>query len=194
MAALVSFPLAVKVDQMGSKVAQISFRPMKQGEEAGVVDLVLKVFTEFVAPRYSNEGVAEFKKFVNTDALADRFKTGNPIILAESGRKIVGVIEMRDNSHIALLFVEKSHQHNGIAKELIRRAIKICRRRNQNIQRITVNSSPNAFDAYHNIGFIGARNEKIVNGIRFIPMELALDNYGCSQPENSADPKSQAAD
>jgi ribosomal protein S18 acetylase RimI-like enzyme len=179
---------------MKSKAARISFRSMKQGDEAVVVDFVLEVFTEFVAPQYSNEGIAEFRKFVNVNALLDRFVAGNPITLAESGRKIIGVIEMRDNSHIALLFIEKSYQLNGIAKKLINEGIKICRTRNQNIKSITVNSSPNAFDAYQNIGFKGGRNEKTVNGIRFIPMELVLDNNVCSQPENSADPKSRAAD
>ena len=48
------------------------YRPMRPGEEAVVVDLVLNVFSEFVAPRYSEEGVTEFKKFVTADALAKR--------------------------------------------------------------------------------------------------------------------------
>lgn len=166
---------------------------MKQGEEPLVVDLVLKVFTEFVAPQYSSEGIAEFRKFVNVNALEDRFVAGNPIILAESGRKIIGVIEMRDNSHIALLFIEKAFQRMGIAKKLINEGIKTCKKRNQNIYRFTVNSSPNAFDAYDNIGFKGSWSEKAVNGIRFIPMVLVIDNNACSQPENSTGQQSGTA-
>jgi GNAT superfamily N-acetyltransferase len=162
---------------------------MKLGEETDIVDLIVRVFHEFVAPQYSREGVTEFRKFVRAEDLADRFKAGNPIILAQSEGKIVGAIEMRENSHIALLFVEKSHQQNGIAKELCRRAIEVCRKRNQNLQRITVNSSPNASSAYQKIGFICVGNEKTVNGIRFFPMELLLENYDNSQSVNSANPK-----
>ena len=147
---------------------------MKPGEQARVVDLVLRVFAEFVAPLYSQEGVAEFKKFVCADALADRYGAGNLFLLAESGRRIIGVIEMRKDSHIALLFVEKSFQRKGIGGELFRRSVEICRRRNPDIQRITVNSSPNAFAAYQKIGFKGIEEEQVKNGIRFIPMELIL--------------------
>jgi hypothetical protein len=43
-----------KIDKRRSNKTPISYRPKRMGEEAGVVNLVLKVFTEFVAPRYSN--------------------------------------------------------------------------------------------------------------------------------------------
>ena len=154
----------------------IIFRPMRQGEETLVVDLVLAVFDEFVAPQYAQEGVQEFKKFVNSDALIQRLKAGNIVLVAVSGQSINGVIEMRENSHVALLFVKKSHQRQGIAKELIRRSIGICRKRNPNLTSITVNASPNAFEAYKKCGFHGIGREKVKNGIRFIPMELALDH------------------
>jgi len=153
---------------------------MKPGEETVVVDLVMKIFDEFIAPQYSQEGVMEFKKFVCADALAQRSKAGNLVLLAECGQRICGVIEMREMSHIALLFVEKSCQRQGIAKELVLRSIELCRKRNPGIRRITVNSSPNAFEAYQKIGFRGTENEKIKHGIRFIPMELILGDKGRS--------------
>lgn len=147
---------------------------MRHGEETATVDLVLRVFAEFIAPQYSQEGIAEFKKFACANALADRFQAGNLILLAESGRGIIGVIEIREDDHVAMLFVEKSHQRKGIAKELLLRSIEICGKRKPDINRITVNSSPNAFGAYQKMGFKGSRDEKVVNGIRFIPMELSL--------------------
>lgn len=101
---------------MRSNSTQILYRPMKPGEETAVIDLVLEVFDEFVAPQYDNEGVTEFRKYVRADALSDRLKQGNIIELAEFEGKIIGVIEMRENSHIALLFVEKSHQRQGISR------------------------------------------------------------------------------
>jgi GNAT superfamily N-acetyltransferase len=148
---------------------------MEHGEEAEIVDLVLRVFNEFVAPHYSQEGVAEFKKFVNAEALADRLRAGNIFLLAESGQKIISIMEMRENRHIALLFVEKFHQRKGIAKEIIQRSIGICGQRKADLKKITVNSSPNAFGAYQKIGFQAVEGEKVKNGIRFVPMELMLE-------------------
>ncbi len=172
----------------------ISFRPMKPGEEAGAVDFVLSVFTEFVAPQFSQEGIAEFKKFICADAFAERLSAGNIILLAESGPKIVGIIEMRENSHIALLFVESLYQCKGIGKELIRRSIEICRNRRPDIKKITVNSSPNAYNAYKKYGFRGIDDEKVKNGIRFIPMALILDNNGGIPEANSTESKGRATD
>jgi GNAT superfamily N-acetyltransferase len=154
----------------------ISYRIMKLGEETAVAHLVLRVFSEFIAPLYSQEGIEEFRKFACTNALADRFRAGNLILLAESGQGIIGVIEIRGNDHIAKLFVEESCQRKGIAKELLLRSIEICRKRKPDINRITVNSSPNAFGAYKKMGFKAIGNEKVVNGIRFIPMELSLND------------------
>ncbi|MCD4678027.1 MAG: GNAT family N-acetyltransferase [Desulfobacula sp.] len=153
----------------------ISYNIMKPGEEAGAVDLILNLFTEFIAPHYSKKGVAEFNKFVRTHALENRLKAGNLFLLAKTGKNIIGVIEIRDNSHVALLFVKKSHQLKGIAKELLLRSIEICRTQKPEIHRITVNSSPNAFTAYQKIGFKCIGNEKVINGIRFIPLKLTLD-------------------
>jgi GNAT superfamily N-acetyltransferase len=90
---------------------------------------VLRVFVEFIAPQFSQEGIAEFIKFACSNALADRFRAGNFILLAESEQSIIGVIEIRENDHVALLFVEKSHQRKGIAKELLLRSIETCRKR-----------------------------------------------------------------
>ena len=111
---------------------------MKHGEETAIVALVLKVFDEFIAPQYSLEGIAEFRKFTCTNALADRFRAGNLILLAESIQSIIGVIEIRGKDHVALLFVERPYQRKGIAKELVLRSIEICRKRNPDIDRITV--------------------------------------------------------
>lgn len=164
-------------NEMKNIETDITFRQMKQGEEADVVKLVLDVFSEFVAPQYSVEGISEFKKYANESALAERFKSGNPLVVAESEKEIIGVIEIRDNSHIALLFVNKPYQKKGVAKKLIREAVRECRRRNPNIQKFTVNSSPNAVAAYQHIGFKGENNVKIVNGIQFVPLELEINPH-----------------
>ena len=155
----------------------ISYRSMQPGEAPAVVDFVLKIFNEFVAPHFSREGIDEFKQFVRSDDMLDRFKDGNPILLAELERRIIGVIELREDSHIALLFVDKAYQRRGIARELIRRSIAICRKHNPQLRTLTVNASPNAYTAYQTIGFERTDDEMVVNGIRFIPMALALDEW-----------------
>jgi len=147
---------------------------MKPGEEREVIDLVVRVFTEFVSPEYSQEGIREFMKYARADYLAKRVTEGNFVMLVEAGQAIIGVIEIRENSHIALLFVEESFQRKGIGKKLVRKAVELCQERNPDIQHITVNSSPNALTAYQKIGFKATGNERTIHGIRFIPMKLSI--------------------
>jgi GNAT superfamily N-acetyltransferase len=151
----------------------ISYRFMNKGEEAKVCSLMEKVFNEFVAPDYGVEGINEFFKFANPLALADRGGSEQVVVVAEQGSDLVGIIEMRECEHIAMLFV--SSRQKGIAKELINRAVEECRKRQPEIKRITVNSSPFAEPIYSKMGFkqTGPFQEK--NGITFVPMILDLE-------------------
>lgn len=160
---------------MQDECTAVSYRSVTPGDEVGVTDLVWNVFMEFVAPLFEPEGIEEFRAFIRTEAMADRLKAGNFGLLAESGPGIVGVIEIRNNNHIALLFVDKAYQRRGIATELIHRSIDICRKRKPDIQTITVNASLNAVAAYRSVGFKATADITVANGMRFVPMELQLD-------------------
>ena len=149
---------------------------MEPGEEAEVIELVSMVFNEFVAPLYSNEGVSEFMKYLRVDELTERLKAGNFVLLAKSDAGIIGVTEIRDNNHIALLFVEGSRQKNGIGTRLLKMAIETCKARNPDTRRITLNSSPNAVNIYEKLGFYITESEQVKNGIRFVPMRLEISN------------------
>jgi GNAT superfamily N-acetyltransferase len=149
---------------------------MRQGEEESVCALVEKVFNEFVAPDYDLDGVNEFFKFANPSALAGRAGTEQVVMVAEKGRDLVGIIEIRNRSHIAMLFV--SRRGKGIAKELIRRAVNECRERLPDLKRITVNSSPYAENVYSRMGFKATGPVRKQNGILFVPMACDLDRPG----------------
>jgi hypothetical protein len=148
----------------------IRYRFMKKGEEGRVCALVEKVFNEFVAPDYDSEGVNEFFKYANPLAMAERGGTEQVIIVAEKGDNIVGIIEMRNSNHIALLFV--SCRGEGIAKRLFKRAVKECRKRHPDLKTITVNSSLFAEPVYTRMGFMTTGSVQKKNGIIFVPMVL----------------------
>ena len=150
----------------------IRYRFMKKGEEEKVCALVEKVFNEFVTPDYGSDGVNEFFKFANPLAMAERGGTEQVAIVAEKGGDIVGIVEMRNSNHIALLFV--SCRGEGIARELVKRAVKECRMRHPDLKTITVNSSLFADPVYARMGFMTTGPAQKKNGIIFVPMTLDL--------------------
>lgn len=134
-----------------------------------------------MAPLYSEEGVTEFMKYIDPSSLADPTKGDNFVQVAESDNEVIGVIEIREHSHIALFFVTEEHQREEIGRELLSRAVQECIATNPELTEITVNSSPNAVSAYRALGFMERDEEKTVNGIRFVKMSLEVNKPSNSQ-------------
>ena len=154
---------------------EIIYREIHQGEETKVCQMVIDCFNEFVSPDYNNDGIMEFKKYVDPNRMQERLTLGNFIIVTLKNEIIIGVIEVRSNNRITLLFVKKEYHNRGIAKKLLELAIKKCKQRKSDVSIIEVNSSPFAVPIYEKLGFVKIHTEQVVNGIRFIPMTLKLN-------------------
>ena len=96
---------------------------MKSGEEGQVIDLVNSTFNEFVAPEYSDEGIAEFSKYANSEALAERSLSNHFTMIAKQNHNPVGIIEIRDYNHVSMLFVRKHFQNMGVGKRFYERLL-----------------------------------------------------------------------
>lgn len=151
------------------------YQYMKPGDAAAVSNLVWRVFEEFEGGDYTQEGINEFKRYIDPEFLANRAAGGTLFVLCcKSEGEIVGVIAVRDDCHISLLFVRKEDQRKGIARELVAMALRTCCRVNPRLREITVNSSRYAVDIYERLGFERNGTEQEKNGIRFTPMRLPI--------------------
>jgi GNAT superfamily N-acetyltransferase len=151
------------------------FEYMKSGEETYVSNLVWEIFKEYEAPGYKQEGIDEFNKFILPENIKIRCESGQFFVFCcKNIEEIVGVIAVRDNSHISLLFVKKEYHRKGIARKLFETAIEECRKKEQNLYAITVNSSPYTVGIYERMGFEKTDFEQEKNGIKFIPMIFRL--------------------
>lgn len=152
----------------------VIYREMRAGEEHAVCKLVQHVFNELVGPDYEPEGVDEFFRFANAAKIAERVRAGGFVLVAEQSGQPVGVLEFGPPQRIRLLFVTRREQ--GIGKELVRRAIAKARRKNPALSAVTVHSSPYAEPAYRKMGFRRSGDARVEHGIRFVPMELVLED------------------
>jgi len=143
---------------------------MFAGEEEQVCELVLDVFMKDVAPCFSGDGIAEFRKYASPVALTERAEDGHVVLVAEMDYEPVGMIEVRQEEHICFFFVDRAHQGKGIGTKLLHEAIDLCGKP----PFLTVNSSPNSVQVYEQLGFTATDEEQIKNGIRFTPMKLDL--------------------
>jgi len=136
------------------------------------LDLVNRVFTEFVAVDYSEQGSKTFSDYlkVKYEEVVNDMQTGHKRIWGYyHGGEIVGVIATRDKSHIALMFVDKQHHRKGIARSLYNTVLSELSK-NSDVTKITVNSSPYAVEAYERLGFIKTDEQQEKDGIIYVPM------------------------
>ena len=90
-------------------------------------------------------------------------------LLAYSDSQLAGFIAIRDGSHLFHLFVERSHQRQGIGRRLWELALEeLCAPSRDG--GFTVNSSLSAVPVYHAFGFVPAGSIQSMHGISFLPM------------------------
>lgn len=139
---------------------------LKKEEIQRALDLVWTVFLEFEAPDYTQQGIDEFKKFIDYKSMMDQFNNGNLRFWGcKFAGELIGVSATRNKTHICLLFVKKEFHRRGVARKLFQ-----AMKEYSNGQSLTVNSSPYAIEAYHRLGFMDTDVEQTVNGMRFTPM------------------------
>ncbi len=150
----------------------LTYRSMTPDEAEAASKMVAEVFDQFIAPEYAPEGRAQFMRYIEPAELRARLNSRHFTLLAFVGDQIVGILEMRDYEHISLLFVAAAYHRQGIAGELWRRALALCRSHNPGLTRVTVNSSPFAVEVYRRLGFSPAGPRQVVHGIGFVPMVI----------------------
>jgi len=148
-------------------------RLMESGEEAQVCKLVERVFTQSEASEFSQPGISRFLSYANPVRMAERVAQDLCFVLVSAAAdKPVGMVEVRNYSHIALLYVDDEHQRHGLASQLLDRAISMCREKNPGLRRITVNASPIGLPVYARWGFHPIGDELEMDGVRFTQMAL----------------------
>ncbi len=156
------------------KAGKYSYRFMSTDEAADVCHFVNSVFDRSVASLYTKKGRRKFREYADPEATSLRISSDHFVLLAVEGGRVAGMIEIRNHRHVSLLFVEPDRQGRGFGKELLRRALEICRSAEPDLREITVNSSPNAVGVYERMGFETTGREQTINGVRSTPMRLRL--------------------
>ena len=149
-------------------------RPLAKKDWDLAMQLAWDTFLVYEAPDYDPQGIRHFHEFVKGDELHNMFLLGQYYAWGAFDRDnvITGVLGVRKQWHISLLFVEPSLHHQGIATKLLRYAFREAAE--AGITEMTVFSSPYAVEFYHRLGFTDLDSEITTDGIRYTPMKIEL--------------------
>lgn len=173
---LVYFNLVIRceADEMEEEEIFFKTRFAKADEWEEIISLVWKTFLEFESDIYSEQGIESFRQFVTDTMLKRMFDIGKyQVMVAHIREKIIGVIALRDENHVSLLFVDKDYHYHGVGRALVTEMSNYVRNELDK-QRLTVNASPYAVGFYHKLGFRDLGEETQADGIIYTPMELLL--------------------
>ncbi len=151
---------------------EIRFAHEDEWEEA--MGLAWKTFLEFEAADYTLEGIRSFEDFITDTGLKRMFTEGTYLMMtAYESERMIGMITLRNETHISLLFVDKNWHRCGIGRALIEEMAGYVQRKFGK-KRLTVNASPYAVIFYHRIGFKDLGLARKQEGIIYTPMEYIL--------------------
>ena len=136
--------------------------------------LLTALAEEFIVGEFSEEGRRHLLAHFSVTEMAERLvSTKYRFQVAEIDGALVGVVAVRERSHLQYLFVSRACQRMGVARCLWEQA---RQQAGTASGRFTVNASSYAMPAYRRLGFkvVGAVQE--TNGVRFQPMEWVWES------------------
>ena len=147
------------IEETTLKIVELSLDELENA-----LEFVWKVFLEFEAVNYPEEGKTAFYS-----AIHDReYLSTLTAYGAFNHDEIIGIIATRnEGAHIALFFVDGKNQRRGIGRKLFEKCLE-----NNDKNLITVHSSEYASDVYMKLGFVQKEKLREEGGIRYIPMVL----------------------
>lgn len=149
----------------------ILIRTINENEWEEAMNLAWDTFILYEAPEYTKEGITSFRNFVRDPILKTLFIEGKYSVLAAFNNNIiVGIIGVRNETHISLLFVDSEYHKKGIARRLVEKTFERTYEK-YGKREMTVNSSPYAVGFYHKMGFVDTDIEQTTDGIRYTPMK-----------------------
>lgn len=158
-----------------SEELSYEIRFVTHDEWEDVMGLAWKTFLEFEGDVYPPEGIRSFEDFITDSALKRMFIMGSyQVMAAFLEGKPVGMISLRNETHISLLFVDKYYHRRGIGRALIAALSKYVREE-VGQSKLTVNASPYGVAFYHRLGFQDIGPEKQQDGIIFTPMFFNIE-------------------
>ncbi len=152
-------------------------RKIYSNEVDEAIALIDKVFMEFEAPEYSQEGVNSFKRSIteNKEFIAKCRLGEIPVYAAfddSENDKMIGIMGINaKKNHINLAFVKKEYHRKGIGTALFKYILQDI---SDDVKEITLNSSPYGLPFYLHLGFVKLSEEKETDGIRYTPMKYMV--------------------
>ncbi|MCW8925693.1 MAG: GNAT family N-acetyltransferase [Xanthomonadales bacterium] len=136
-----------------------------------ISSLLIQLSEKFITSSFTDEGKGNLLRSMNPEAIRGYFDQGYRYHVADRDGEILGVVGMKNDTHLYHLFVAEAEQGAGLARRLWETAKSDCLSRSSP-EYFTVNSSLNAEKVYKSWGFVPVAGVRETGGVKDIPMKL----------------------
>jgi GNAT superfamily N-acetyltransferase len=152
---------------------ELILREAVAADASAIADLLRPLAEKYIAAQFSARGRETLLATLTPERISANIAGRYRYHVAEAQGRLVGVVGMRDGSHLYHLFIAETHQRRGLARRLWELALEACRAEG-NPGELTVNSSLYARGFYEKLGFVATSPEIEKDGVVFVPMRLVL--------------------
>lgn len=142
-------------------------RPATVADCPAISAVCIAAFTASIAPSLGEEGIATFTAVARPEAFAARLAADNVVLVCEQDQRMVGVAELKQGRHVAMLFVAPSAQRGGIGAALMAQVLQ-----HASADVVTVSASLPSVAAYQRYGFACSAEVSQSHGLVYQPMEM----------------------
>ncbi len=148
-------------------------RPFEIDDNNACCDLIESSFAEFIEPGFEEEGRQAFYSHLQEERKRELLPDDIFGFVAQDSNDIVGVVQIRKNTYIHFLYVDKRWHRQGISRKLVEAASDQVAKRSPDATHLTVKSSLYAVAAYLCMGF--TQEAEQINEKGVISVRLRLD-------------------
>lgn len=144
-------------------------------DDATALSQLLHSVTSYFTIHPDGKGAEQFFETITPTAMAQRLQSAQFKYWAgfDSNGRLIGVVGIRDNSHLYHLYVAPDQHRKGYASQLWAHA-KQAAIAAGNPGEFTLNSSLYAENMYRGFGFVPTAEKQEMHGLAFIPMRLTM--------------------
>lgn len=150
-------------------------RDAATADAPAIAALIASLAHHFLADQDDPGSAATFFKTVSEDAIVCYLSDPRyEYAVAEADGILLGVVGMRDATHLYHLFVTEPFQRRGIAAALWT-YVRGRAQSKSSVRYFTVNSSRSAVGFYEHLGFTATGPPAVKDGIAFLAMRLTVN-------------------
>ena len=156
-------------------------RVANNGDAEAISSLIINTASTQLRNEFTDDGWDLFLRLLEKQtqkSLIENKKYKYLIALDENNMNILGVLAVKEVTHLFHFFVDPNSQGLGIGKSLWKMYLNKIHQLNekrQNIKTITVNSSDYGIPFYQKIGFMMNSSRQKKNGVCYTPMTFTID-------------------